>query len=75
MPDIVYGLAALACPLGMGAMMWFMGKGMRTREPRPDVRAGSAEDLREEHRRLGAQIERLESATGEHSRKLTEAGR
>jgi hypothetical protein len=75
MPDIFFGLAALACPVGMGAMMWFMGKGMRTREPRADLRAGSAEDLREEHRRLGAEIERLESDSGEHSRKLTEAGR
>jgi hypothetical protein len=75
MPDIFYGLAALACPVGMGAMMWFMGKGMRTRQAQADLRPGSAEDLREEHRRLGAEIERLESATGEQSRKLTEAGR
>ncbi len=75
MPDIFYGLTALACPVGMGAMMWFMGKGMRTREPRADMRSASAEDLREEHRRLGAEIERLESGTGEHGRQLSEAGR
>jgi hypothetical protein len=52
-----------------------MGKGMRTREPRADMRTASAEDLREEHRRLGAEIERLESANGENGRNLTEAGR
>jgi hypothetical protein len=74
-PDIFYGLAALACPVGMGAMMWFMGKGMRTREPQADTRPASAGDLREEHRRLGAEIERLESATGESSHKLTQGGR
>jgi hypothetical protein len=74
-PDIFYGLAAVACPVGMGAMMWFMGKGMRTKDPRPDMRTASAEDLRKEHRRLGAEIERLESATDENGHKLTEAGR
>ena len=73
MTDIFYGLAALACPVGMGAMMWFMGKGMRTREP--DVRSTSVEDLREEHRRLGAQIERLESGSAENARQLTDAPR
>jgi hypothetical protein len=67
MPDIFYGLAALACPVGMGAMMWFMGKGMRTRDPQADMRAASAEDLRAEQRRLGAEIERLESGTDDRS--------
>jgi hypothetical protein len=74
MPDIFYGLAALACPVGMGAMMWFMGKGMRTRD-QADMRPASAEDLRAEHRRLGAEIERLESGSGENGRELSEARR
>jgi hypothetical protein len=75
MPDIFYGLAALACPVGMGAMMWFMGRGMRKREPNADVRATSVEDLRDEHRRLGAEIERLESGSGDNGRQLTKASR
>lgn len=61
MSDVLVGLAVLACPVGMGVMMWMMGKGMRSGavKPRP-TQAPTAEQLREEHRRLGAQIERLE---------------
>jgi hypothetical protein len=75
MPDIFYGLAVLACPVGMGAMMWFMGKGMRAGKTQADVPAASVEGLREEHRRLGAEIERLESSTSENSHELTDARR
>ncbi len=64
MPDIFYGVAALACPVSMGVMMWFMGKGMSTKETQADARSASVEDLRAEHRRLGAQIERLDAGAG-----------
>lgn len=57
MENGLLGLAALACPVGMGLMMWFMGKGMR--KGAKDA-PSSVEELREEHRRLGAEIERLE---------------
>jgi hypothetical protein len=61
----LYPLAALVCPVGMGAMMWVMmrGKG-RGQERQPSDRAdqpASVELLREEHRRLGGEIARLES--------------
>jgi hypothetical protein len=62
-------LAALACPVGMGAMMWFMTRGMRSR-PEQGATPPSLETLREEHRRLGGEIERLEhdrAPSGTHS--------
>ncbi len=60
--DSLLSLAFLACPVGMGLMMWFMAKGMRREPTASDPRAGaSVEQLREEHRRLGAEIERLDA--------------
>lgn len=61
MDSILLGLAALACPVGMGVMMWFMGRGMRPKKDEPDTPA-SLETLREEHRRLGDEIERLQDS-------------
>ncbi len=52
-------LAVLACPVGMGLMMWFMGRGMQSSRSAERASA-SGEDLRREHARLTAQIERLE---------------
>jgi hypothetical protein len=54
------GVAALACPIGMGLMMWFMARGMRGK--RGEQPPASVETLREEHRRLGAEIERMEGS-------------
>jgi hypothetical protein len=58
--NVLLGLAALACPVGMGLMMWFMAKGTRKRSEAEGETAGSLDELRAEHRRLGAEIERLE---------------
>jgi len=64
MNGVLVGAAALACPVGMGLMMWFMAKGTRKRgEPDGEpVASRNIEALREEHRRLGEQIERLTDA-------------
>jgi len=60
MESVLLGLAVLACPVGMGLMMWFMAKGMRSGS-KPDAKAAtSVEELQAEHRRLGDEIERLE---------------
>lgn len=55
-------LALLACPVGMGAMMWFMGRNMKQQQP--TAAAPPAEDLdelRSEQARLTAEIDQLQS--------------
>jgi hypothetical protein len=59
MESVLLGLAVLACPVGMGLMMWFMAKGMRSGSGSRDE-SRSLEELQAEHRRLGAEIDRLE---------------
>lgn len=60
MNSVLVGAAALACPVSMGLMMWFMAKGMG-REKEPRIGEGSnVEALREEQRRLGERIEQLD---------------
>jgi hypothetical protein len=58
MESVLFGLAFLACPVGMGAMMWFMARGRRGK--RKEEPSASLEGMREEHRRLAAEIERVE---------------
>jgi len=62
MSEAVLGLAVLACPVGMGLMMWFMARGMRGDRHQSNP---SVTELRSEHERLGQQIEELEDRLGE----------
>jgi hypothetical protein len=66
MEGILLGIAVLACPIGMGLMMWFMARGMKGK--RDDGAPASLETLREEHRRLGDEISRVEQADDRTSR-------
>jgi hypothetical protein len=61
--NLVIALAAAACPVGMGLMMWFMAKGARPKHYRQNGTPQNIEQLREEHRRLGAELERLEDGS------------
>jgi len=61
----LYILALLACPVGMGAMMWFMSKGMLSGNKHKGAEGSQAEattveNLRDQQQRLAADIARLE---------------
>ncbi len=53
--DAFTALALLACPVGMGLMMWFMA-----RHQRADPKSMTMTELEAEHRRLGAELARAE---------------
>jgi hypothetical protein len=55
MSELLYLLALLACPVGMGAMMWTMSRGHRSR-PQP------AEDKQAELANLRVEIDALHAA-------------
>ena len=58
MENILYPLAFLACPAGMGLMMWFMMRGNKKSEG--DKPTPSLAELRTEQRRIDAEIDRLD---------------
>lgn len=62
MEGLLVGLVALACPVSMGVMMWLMAKAARKDRNAVDEHAG-LDELRAEHRRLGAEIERLQDGS------------
>ena len=60
MSELFYLLALLACPVGMGAMMWMMSRGHRS-APR------SAEDAQVELAGLRAEIDQLRAERADAS--------
>jgi hypothetical protein len=64
-------LCALACPVGMGAMMWFMARGSRSDRATQTPPPTTLDDLRHEHDRLGTQIQSVEGAQADAQRSET----
>jgi hypothetical protein len=62
MEGAVLALALLACPVGMGLMMWFMSRGDKQPQRPASREAGPAslDELRREQARLAVEIERVE---------------
>ena len=56
MESVLLSLVLLACPVGMGAMMWFMMRGQNKQQQAP----ASAADLRAEQAKLTQEIDDLE---------------
>lgn len=61
--EFLTSLALLACPVGMGLMMWFMMRGMNG-DHRKAPGSSSLEALRAERARIDAELAGHESADG-----------
>jgi len=69
MEAALYTLLLLACPVGMGAMMWFMSRGSRAKPSAQDSDLRTVDELRAEQMRISSEIDRLSP------REETEGGR
>ncbi len=58
--DALLPLVLLACPVGMGLMMWFMARGMRGGQTGQHAQDNSLPDLKAEQARLAEKIAALE---------------
>ncbi|MGI8597145.1 MAG: hypothetical protein ACR2LY_07660 [Thermoleophilaceae bacterium] len=57
--EALYALALLACPVGMGVMMWWMSRGNTAKQPVQDKDPRTVEELRAEQVRISSEIDQL----------------
>ncbi len=78
MENVLPLLILLACPIGMGLMMLFMGKGMFSSKAKEQdahsPRALSLDELKADQARLRAQIELLERRDRAHAPEQVPSG-
>lgn len=60
MSEIFYAAAVLACPVGMGLMMWFMMRGTKSSSPDQDQPEHTSADAELAH--LRAEMDQLRAA-------------
>ncbi|MAS54459.1 hypothetical protein [Nocardioides sp.] len=58
MTELLYPLALLACPMGMGVMMWMMMRGEKKAPDQPATTDTSSHELS----RLRAEVDQLRAA-------------
>jgi hypothetical protein len=69
MSELLYPLALLACPVGMGLMMWFMMRGKKDHAEAPAAPITDAELIR-----LRSEVDQLRAAQGNAGQKKSVAG-
>jgi hypothetical protein len=66
MQQIFYSMSILACPVGMGAMIWFMMRGSKQSAPTaPTATSAQDQTTGAELARLRAEIDQLQAARRE----------
>ena len=71
MAELFYAAAVLACPVGMGAMMWFMMRGHRQQPAAPSTPPAGEAGVDGELARLRAEVDQLRAAQRDGSEEPT----
>lgn len=76
MQSLLLGLAVLACPVGMGVMMWMMNRGQKT-GPQADAKTDAKTDAGEGNgqQQLTALRAEIDQLKAEHNERSTDGGR